>query len=186
VRKRAFAIAVATALLAAPALAQESTTTTAPTTTTTSPGPVTFGYDPATHTLFYKLRQLVAGALDAASALANCADTAQRASCLALSVTGPQGQVNHGTIMSAFVNSLPEGRGRGCVVRLLAHSSLGKGDQKVTATATTIAPTTTPTTLAAAAPSVDYKALCAATQSSSAKGKGKALGKAKPKPADGD
>jgi hypothetical protein len=122
---------------------------------------------------------LIAGVLDTNSALANCADAAQRASCLALSVTGPQGQVNHGTIMSAFVKSLPEGRGRGCVVRMLAHSSLGKGDQKVTATTTATAPTTTtPTTLAPSAPSVDYKALCAATQSP--KGKGKAFGKDKP------
>ncbi len=46
-------------------------------------------------------------------------------------VTGPQGQVNHGMFMKLF-NSLYEGTGRGCLVRHLAQSNLGKDDQKVT------------------------------------------------------
>jgi hypothetical protein len=45
-------------------------------------------------------------------------------------VAGPNGQVNHGMFMKLF-NSLFEGSGRGCVVRHLAQSDLGKGDQQV-------------------------------------------------------
>jgi hypothetical protein len=47
-------------------------------------------------------------------------------------VAGPNGQVNHGMFMKLF-NSLFEGSGRGCVVRHLAQSDLGKGDQQVKA-----------------------------------------------------
>ena len=47
-------------------------------------------------------------------------------------VSGPNGQVNHGMFMKLF-NSLYDGRGRGCVVRHLAQSDLGKGDQQVQA-----------------------------------------------------
>jgi hypothetical protein len=45
-------------------------------------------------------------------------------------VSGPNGQVNHGMFMKLF-NSLYEGSGRGCVMRHLAQSDLGKGDQQV-------------------------------------------------------
>ncbi len=45
-------------------------------------------------------------------------------------VSGPNGQVNHGMFMKLF-NSLFEGPGRGCLVRHLAKSDLGKGDQQV-------------------------------------------------------
>ncbi|MGH8947523.1 MAG: hypothetical protein ACRDXF_01595 [Acidimicrobiia bacterium] len=51
-------------------------------------------------------------------------------------VSGPNGQVNHGMFMKLF-NSLYEGRGRGCVVRHLAQSDLGKGDQQIQANDTT-------------------------------------------------
>jgi hypothetical protein len=47
-------------------------------------------------------------------------------------VSGPNGQVNHGMFMKLF-NSLYEGTGRGCVVRHLAQSDLGKGEQQVQA-----------------------------------------------------
>lgn len=47
-------------------------------------------------------------------------------------VTGPEGQVNHGMFLKLF-NSLYEGTGRGCVVRHIAQSDLGKGDQQVEA-----------------------------------------------------
>lgn len=47
-----------------------------------------------------------------------------------LEVSGPNGQVNHGMFMKLF-NSLWQGQGRGCVVRHLAKSDLGKGDQQV-------------------------------------------------------
>jgi len=45
-------------------------------------------------------------------------------------VAGPNGQVNHGMFMKLF-NSQYEGKARGCVVRYLAKSGLGKGDQQV-------------------------------------------------------
>lgn len=54
--------------------------------------------------------------------------------CYEVDITGPNGQINHGTIMSAFVRSLKgiEFDGpRGQAVRVLAHSDLGKGDQQV-------------------------------------------------------
>ena len=54
--------------------------------------------------------------------------------CFVVDITGPNGQINHGTIMSAFVRSLKgtdfDGP-RGQAVRELAHSDLGKGDQQV-------------------------------------------------------
>lgn len=47
------------------------------------------------------------------------------------SVEGPNGQINHGMFMKLF-NSLWDGEGgRGCVIRHLAQSDLGKGDQQV-------------------------------------------------------
>lgn len=53
----------------------------------------------------------------------------------ATDVTGPQGQVNHGTVVSNFVRALKESGyegGIGCFVRLIAQSEYGKGDQQVT------------------------------------------------------
>ncbi|HUF15645.1 MAG TPA: hypothetical protein VMQ46_07135 [Acidimicrobiia bacterium] len=47
-------------------------------------------------------------------------------------VTGPNGQVNHGMFMKLF-NSLYDGPNRGCVVRHIAQSDLGKDDQQVLA-----------------------------------------------------
>ena len=48
----------------------------------------------------------------------------------AAGVAGPNGQINHGMFMKLF-NSVYEGTGRGCVVRHLAQSDLGKGDQQI-------------------------------------------------------
>ena len=45
-------------------------------------------------------------------------------------VSGPNGQVNHGMFMKLF-NALYDGSGRGCLVRHLARSGLGKGDQPI-------------------------------------------------------
>lgn len=45
-------------------------------------------------------------------------------------VAGPNGQINHGMFMKLF-NSLYEGKHRGCVIRNIAKSDLGKGDQQV-------------------------------------------------------
>jgi hypothetical protein len=46
------------------------------------------------------------------------------------SVAGPQGQINHGMFLKLF-NGYYEGPGRGCIVRHIAQSDLGKGDQQV-------------------------------------------------------
>lgn len=70
----------------------------------------------------------------------------------ALDVTGPNGQVNHGQIVSHFVRSLSGVKGKGCYVRIIAQSDYGKGDQQVQATGgtdgstSTSTVTTTPTT----------------------------------------
>lgn len=48
-------------------------------------------------------------------------------------VTGPAGQVNHGMFMK-FFNEHFEGEHRGCLVREIAKSDLGKDGQKVMAT----------------------------------------------------
>ena len=64
-------------------------------------------------------------------------DDAEVPPCYVVDVTGPNGQVNHGTVMSAFVHSLKELKEhefdgpRGLAVREMAHSDLGKGDQQV-------------------------------------------------------
>jgi hypothetical protein len=47
-------------------------------------------------------------------------------------VTGPSGQVNHGMFLKLF-NSIYDGPHRGCLVRHIAGSELGKDDQKVQA-----------------------------------------------------
>ncbi|HEU4916086.1 MAG TPA: hypothetical protein VFV13_05930 [Acidimicrobiia bacterium] len=47
--------------------------------------------------------------------------------------TGPAGQINHGMFMRLF-NSMYQGEGgRGCLIRHIAQSDLGKGDQQVQA-----------------------------------------------------
>ena len=48
-------------------------------------------------------------------------------------VTGPNGQVNHGQVVSSFMHALGELglRGRGCVARVIAQSDHGKGDQQI-------------------------------------------------------
>jgi hypothetical protein len=49
-------------------------------------------------------------------------------------VEGPNGQVNHGSIVSSFVHALKDAGirgGVGCYVRLIAQSGYGKGDQQV-------------------------------------------------------
>ena len=51
----------------------------------------------------------------------------------ATDVTGPEGQVNHGTVVSAFVHALKANgyTGIGCYVKLIAQSDYGKGDQQI-------------------------------------------------------
>ena len=55
----------------------------------------------------------------------------------AVDVTGPNGQVNHGQVVSSFVQALKEQLreagvrgGIGCLVHAIAHSDYGKGDQQ--------------------------------------------------------
>jgi hypothetical protein len=57
--------------------------------------------------------------------------SAPESSCIAVDVVGDNGQVNHGTITSNFVHSLAPGRGKGCLVRQIARSQFGKGDEQV-------------------------------------------------------
>lgn len=45
-------------------------------------------------------------------------------------VAGPEGQVNHGMFLRLF-NSLYDGQARGCIVRHVAQSDLGKGLQQI-------------------------------------------------------
>jgi hypothetical protein len=51
-------------------------------------------------------------------------------------VTGPAGQVNHGMFLKLFNEQYEGEGGRGCLVRHIARSGLGKGDQQVQATGT--------------------------------------------------
>lgn len=54
----------------------------------------------------------------------------------ATEVTGPNGQVNHGSVVSSFVKALKESGyegNRGCLIRIIAGSDYGKGDQQVKA-----------------------------------------------------
>jgi hypothetical protein len=55
----------------------------------------------------------------------------------AVDVTGPNGQVNHGQVVSSFVQAVKEQLreagvrgGMGCLVHVIAHSDYGKGDQQ--------------------------------------------------------
>lgn len=45
-------------------------------------------------------------------------------------VAGPQGQINHGMFLKTF-NAMFDGQARGCMVRHIAQSDLGKGPQQV-------------------------------------------------------
>jgi hypothetical protein len=45
-------------------------------------------------------------------------------------VGGPNGQINHGQFMRLF-HQLVDGRGMGCLNRVIAQSDLGKGDQQL-------------------------------------------------------
>lgn len=48
----------------------------------------------------------------------------------AIVVAGPNGQVNHGQVVSAFSQAL-DIAGKGCVMRWIAQSGFGKGDEQV-------------------------------------------------------
>lgn len=57
-------------------------------------------------------------------------DEAEECELAGTVVSGPEGQVNHGMFLRAF-NMLYQGDARGCIVRHIAQSDLGKGDQQV-------------------------------------------------------
>ncbi len=56
---------------------------------------------------------------------------------VSVSVVGPNGQVNHGQVVSTFVHAIRmmdlDIKGKGCLVKLIAGSDYGKGDQQVKA-----------------------------------------------------
>jgi hypothetical protein len=84
----------------------------------------TFGYDMISRTFLWNLSSLEEPPECALDGLGDdCPLTGGE-------VSGPNGQVNHGMFLKLF-NSLYEGMRRGCVVRHLAQSDLGKGDQQV-------------------------------------------------------
>jgi hypothetical protein len=60
-------------------------------------------------------------------------DTLGECSLTATNVEGPNGQVNHGSVVSSFVHGLKALgiTSAGCYVRLMAQSDYGKGDQQV-------------------------------------------------------
>lgn len=95
----------------------------------------TFGYDLMTRLFLWNISSLEDGGPECAVDLigSDCPMTEG-------DVTGPNDQVNHGMFMKLF-NSLYEGAGRGCVVRHLAQSDLGKGEQSVKAGEETTEPT---------------------------------------------
>lgn len=51
--------------------------------------------------------------------------------CQVVSIAGPNGQVNHGSIVSSMAHQF--GPGKGKLMRHIAKSGLGKGDQKIKA-----------------------------------------------------
>ncbi len=61
-------------------------------------------------------------------------DTGGECELTATNVEGPNGQVNHGTVVSSFVRALKGAgfKGVGCYVRIIAQSDYGQGDQQVT------------------------------------------------------
>jgi hypothetical protein len=62
------------------------------------------------------------------------ADEEDKCSLTSVDVTGPNGQVNHGQVVSSFVHALKAMglNGNGCLIRIIAQSDYGQGDQQVT------------------------------------------------------
>ena len=61
-------------------------------------------------------------------------------------VTGPNGQVNHGTVVSNFVQALKDSDytgSRGCMIKIIAQTDYGKGDDQVKVSETTVTTETT-------------------------------------------
>ncbi|MGH9051889.1 MAG: hypothetical protein ACRDWX_02535 [Acidimicrobiia bacterium] len=114
---------------------------------------LSYDYDPDNHVLFVALNpeELEEGAeptscsLEEAGALQISVDettgavTGGPTGCSGIFVEGPQGQVNHGTFVSNWVHWLKDNAfttfqyegPRGQLVRLIAQSDLGKGEDQV-------------------------------------------------------
>jgi hypothetical protein len=114
---------------------------------------LSYDYDPANHVLFVTLNpeeqdegvEPTSCSLEEAGELEIIVDettgavTGGPTGCSGIFVEGPQGQVNHGTFVSNWVHWLKENAfttfgyegPRGQLVRLIAQSALGKGDDQV-------------------------------------------------------
>jgi hypothetical protein len=114
---------------------------------------LSYDYDPANHVLFVALNpeELDAGveptscSLEEAGALQITVDettgavTGGPTGCSGIFVEGPQGHVNHGTLVSNWVHWLKDNAfttfgyegPKGQLVRLIAQSDLGKGDDQL-------------------------------------------------------
>lgn len=80
-------------------------------------------------------------------------------SLTATDVTGPQGQVNHGTVVSSFVQALKDAgyQGRiGCYVSAIARTDYGKGDQQIKTPDVTTSTTTPPEGTEEVDPTVEF------------------------------
>jgi hypothetical protein len=126
---------------------------------TVAPDTFTEGYDPTNHVLVWSASK---GVIVTCTAYSFTVDTTGEISALnpalagcglnAISVEGPNGQVNHGMVVSSFRRALREAgiSGGGCMSRFIAQSSYGQGVQQVQVTTTvstaptvTVAPTVT-------------------------------------------
>ena len=88
------------------------------------------GFDPDNNVLVFGVSDIDEDSLDCTVEGAGCDLTE-------VDVTGPAGQVNHGQVVSSFVHALKEQLkaagmrgGIGCLVRIVAQSDYGKGDQQ--------------------------------------------------------
>ena len=98
-------------------------------------------YDSISLELDLKLKMLIFSLGKDGEKLPECTDavnitegeelTIEAEGCHVVSIAGPNGQVNHGTIVSSMAHYF--GPGKGKLMRQVAKSDLGKGDQQVKA-----------------------------------------------------
>lgn len=102
------------------------------------PAPEKVDYDEISKELDLELKMLIFSLgkgeevfVDCSLAVINEELTTDVAGCHVVSVAGPNGQVNHGSIVSAMAHYF--GPGKGKVMRHVAKWELGKGDEQVKA-----------------------------------------------------
>ncbi len=102
------------------------------------PAPEKVDYDDISAELDLELKMLVFSlgkegdlAVDCASAVITEELTTDVAGCHAVSIAGPNGQVNHGSIVSAMAHYFSPGKGK--LMRQVAKWDFGKGDDQVKA-----------------------------------------------------